>query len=1155
MAFTQWMCILLLSELGQCYVNLSRKKGTVASQSSTRNRVLKASKAIDGNKVQTYGECSHTALGHNISWFQVDLGSDYSLKSVKIYYRNDTDWPPYRFRQFYLDVSNRSADSTTTLTSQRKRCYEDNTTAPATPPSVIDIPCKETARYVILETTYDATEDENLTKTGPVLEICEIDVYGCGVGKYGNSCAPCQGCSVCDIISGACPCDTCVNTTCTRSNGYCTEGCITGYWGNTCKSQCNQHCIGNTCEQGNGTCTTGCADFYYGYTCEHQCDSRCSPRTCDRVTGACSDCNAGYHGLFCNRACSPYCKSGTCDQHNGHCIGGCKTNWTGNICDKCDALHFGPNCSEDCSIYCKGRACNNTTGSCTDGCDTGYYKDTCNVTCNPDCKNGCNRTSGNCDNGCIDGKFGVACYNSCGPGCRSKKCERTTGNCTCKTGWQGERCMECDPKFYGASCEECSPHCYNGTCYVNNGSCIGGCTRNYTGDRCDQAPFKRSSESPEVPVAIIGAGVVGGLVVLIAVIMAVAMCRRRKNSNSSTPSLTNKTVKNKLNTNNTSVSIPIEDPEEEPHSENPEEAVYYNNLSVAKDIVVKDLLNTIRQKAANESAGFMKEFKLIPYGERFPCDTAKLEENKPKNRFKTISPYDHSRVELETGAGFESDYINANYIEDMDGARHYIACQGPIPATLVDHWRMIWQEGVQYIVMLTNLIEGPKVKCHQYWPSDGHELDVNPFSITLLEEKVYACYVVRKMTVHMKRVSGSRTVVQFHYTRWPDHGTPNPLNLLVFLRYFRHKINTPQHPILVHCSAGIGRTGTFIALDVLSRYGDVHHRVNVVEFVKAMRKDRMTMIQNADQYIFLYRALYEYFRRKGKSVSKKEFLTSYADLDKSEASNEMTDEFNALKSLRPQYGKDNFKTGQKYLKLNLTASVLPVEQYLVYLSSHVKGREPYYNAVSVPSFSHTEEFISAQYPVPGAAIDLIHLLVDQESPILISLNPLSDVKEIENWVDAENSIINLVHYEITRSTQTMLCGELRTTSITIKRKDSGETHTVKIFECLSWSSSEISPNEHATLTNLIKHLSLDRKSHPEGPITVVSKDGATCCGVFLAVYNAVEQILQDDEVDIFTIVQQLQCHRPEIISRREEYEFCFRSVWNYLSSDRMYANT
>ncbi|XP_056003471.1 multiple epidermal growth factor-like domains protein 10, partial [Ostrea edulis] len=283
-----------------------------------------------------------------------------------------------------------------------------------------------------------------------------------------------------------------------------------------------------TCEQGNGICTTGCADFYYGYTCEHQCDPQCRPRTCDRITGACSDCNAGYHGLFCNRACRPNCKSGTCDAHNGHCIGGCKTNWTGDLCDRCDVLHFGPTCSKEFGVHCRGRVCNDVTGSCTNGCETGYYKDTCNAACNPDCQNGCNRKSGYCSYGCIDGKFGVACRSICGAGCTSKRCERITGNCSCKRGWQGKRCTECSPTFYGASCEEeCSPHCYNGTCYVNNGSCIDGCTRDYTGENCTQGLYETSPQDHGTNIAI-GAGVGASTFVAIVAVVGVVLLRLKR---------------------------------------------------------------------------------------------------------------------------------------------------------------------------------------------------------------------------------------------------------------------------------------------------------------------------------------------------------------------------------------------------------------------------------------------------------------------------------------------------------------------------------------------------------------------------------------------------------------------------------------------------
>eukprot|EP00105_Crassostrea_gigas_P038336 XP_019922484.1 PREDICTED: uncharacterized protein LOC105327484 [Crassostrea gigas] len=139
-----------------------------------------------------------------MAWFQVDLGKQYSIKNVKIYYRREgngtNDWKQYRFRQFYLDVSDFQA--TEKPTTQRTRCYTDNTTDPDLPPNIIDLPCKQTARYVIVETTYHAPEDKD--NTGALLEICEIQVYGCPVGHFGDRCSTCQRCSTCDIESGEC---------------------------------------------------------------------------------------------------------------------------------------------------------------------------------------------------------------------------------------------------------------------------------------------------------------------------------------------------------------------------------------------------------------------------------------------------------------------------------------------------------------------------------------------------------------------------------------------------------------------------------------------------------------------------------------------------------------------------------------------------------------------------------------------------------------------------------------------------------------------------------------------------------------------------------------------------------------------------------------
>eukprot|EP00105_Crassostrea_gigas_P045629 XP_019929777.1 PREDICTED: uncharacterized protein LOC109617109 [Crassostrea gigas] len=185
--------------------NLSRRNTTVLTKSSTY-RFNIASIANDGDVQTTEPKCAITALNHTKAWLQVDFGQPYIINNVKIYHRREGDgpsaWKQYRFRQFYLDASNFSATQTTT--SQRTRCYTDNTTAPDLPTNIIDIPCKQTARYVIVETTYDAPEDDYLDEHGAILEICEIKVYGCEVDTYGVDCMPCIGCQYCDISSGVC---------------------------------------------------------------------------------------------------------------------------------------------------------------------------------------------------------------------------------------------------------------------------------------------------------------------------------------------------------------------------------------------------------------------------------------------------------------------------------------------------------------------------------------------------------------------------------------------------------------------------------------------------------------------------------------------------------------------------------------------------------------------------------------------------------------------------------------------------------------------------------------------------------------------------------------------------------------------------------------
>ncbi|XP_061169367.1 uncharacterized protein LOC133178662 [Saccostrea echinata] len=304
--------------------NLSKKSTTILSQSSTY-ALRNASYANDGNLNTKEFSCAHTATCSNQSkaWFQVDLGRPHRIQHVKIYYRREgnepDDWKQYRFRKFYLDVSDYSA--TESMTSQRTRCYTDNTTEPNLPPNIIDIPCKQLARYIIVESTYKAPEDYR--STGPILEICEIEVYGCNARHYGSNCS--KKCSV-----------NCVQEICNIINGSCIFGCKSGYYGHMCNESCSLSCP-SACDRYTGYCDGICPVDYFGHFCKKLCNSNCAGG-CNRETGLCEyGCIEGKFGEACEETCSIGCNS-SCEQDNGNCS--CKGDWKGDKCDENESIVF-----------------------------------------------------------------------------------------------------------------------------------------------------------------------------------------------------------------------------------------------------------------------------------------------------------------------------------------------------------------------------------------------------------------------------------------------------------------------------------------------------------------------------------------------------------------------------------------------------------------------------------------------------------------------------------------------------------------------------------------------------------------------------------------------------------------------------------------------
>ncbi|XP_037938051.1 tyrosine-protein phosphatase 10D isoform X1 [Teleopsis dalmanni] len=275
-----------------------------------------------------------------------------------------------------------------------------------------------------------------------------------------------------------------------------------------------------------------------------------------------------------------------------------------------------------------------------------------------------------------------------------------------------------------------------------------------------------------------------------------------------------------------------------------------------RPILIKNFAEHYRLMSADSDFRFSEEFEELKHvGRDQPCTFADLPCNRPKNRFTNILPYDHSRFKLQPVDDDEgSDYINANYVPGHNSPREFIVTQGPLHSTRDDFWRMCWESNSRAIVMLTRCFEKGREKCDQYWPNDTVPVFYGDIKVQILNDSHYADWVMTEFM--LCRGSEQRILRHFHFITWPDFGVPNPPQTLVrFVRAFRDRIGTDQRPIVVHCSAGVGRSGTFITLDRILQQIKTSDFVDIFGIVYAMRKERVWMVQTEQQYICIYQCL------------------------------------------------------------------------------------------------------------------------------------------------------------------------------------------------------------------------------------------------------------------------------------------------------------
>ncbi|XP_072478672.1 tyrosine-protein phosphatase non-receptor type 13 isoform X9 [Notamacropus eugenii] len=271
--------------------------------------------------------------------------------------------------------------------------------------------------------------------------------------------------------------------------------------------------------------------------------------------------------------------------------------------------------------------------------------------------------------------------------------------------------------------------------------------------------------------------------------------------------------------------------------------------------VIRMLRGLLEQGIPSKELENLQELKPLDQ-----CLIGQTKENRRKNRYKNILPYDATRVPL----GDEGGYINASFIKMPVGNQEfvYIACQGPLPTTVADFWQMIWEQNATVIAMMTQEVEGEKIKCQRYWPDIlGKTIMVNDrLRLALVRVQQLTGFIVRAMELQDIQTGEVRCVSHLNFTAWPDHDTPSqPDDLLMFISYMRHVHKSG--PIIIHCSAGIGRSGTLICIDVVLGLINQDLEFDISDLVRTMRLQRHGMIQTEDQYIFCYQVVLCVLRR------------------------------------------------------------------------------------------------------------------------------------------------------------------------------------------------------------------------------------------------------------------------------------------------------
>ncbi|XP_055614452.1 tyrosine-protein phosphatase 99A-like isoform X2 [Uranotaenia lowii] len=568
---------------------------------------------------------------------------------------------------------------------------------------------------------------------------------------------------------------------------------------------------------------------------------------------------------------------------------------------------------------------------------------------------------------------------------------------------------------------------------------------------------------------------------------------------------------------------------------------------VRSSISVAEFAKHVASLHADGDIGFSKEYEAIQgeaLNDEYPSEYSQHPDNKGKNRYLNVIAYDHSRVHLRQIPGQKKhlDYINANFIDGYQKSKAFIATQGPLPGTFDCFWRMIWEQRVAIIVMITNLVERGRRKCDMYWPKDGVET-YGIIQVKLIREEVMATYTVRTFQIKhtkLKKKKASqmeKMVYQYHYTNWPDHGTPDhPLPVINFVKKSTTANPSDAGPIVVHCSAGVGRTGTYIVLDAILKQIESKSMLNVFGFLRYIRAQRNYMVQTEEQYIFIHDALVEAIDSGetnikvdaiGGLVNNIDFIDGQYKL----ITSYQPKEINLTSALKPVNAIKN------------RSSLVPLEGSRVHLTPKpgVEGSD-YINATWLHGFRRLRDFIVTQHPLIETFKDFWQMVWDHNAQTVVLLSSADNMSFLQFWpIDSEP--IESDYYRIRMVSEAAEQNFVVRNFVIQSIQDDYEL-TVRMFENPMWPDMA----NPRSIYDFVVRVHERCAEYRNGPIVIVDRYGGFQACQFCCISSLAMQLEQDQTANVYTYAKLYHNKRPGIWSSYEDIRQIYR-ILSYMPKD------